>query len=88
MSFGKLVTVTVAGGTGMTTITIAITSTTTICMSLNAVASAVLGLIETTDQNKTTEQNERLYFIDVTTVESFKAHAVLMSYFVSHKLVA
>ena len=48
----------------------------------------VLGLIETTEQNKTTEQNERLYFIDVTTVESFKAHAVLMSYFVSHRLVA
>ena len=38
MSFGKLVTATVAGGTGMTTITIAIISTTTICMSLNAVA--------------------------------------------------
>jgi len=38
MSFGKLVTVTVAGGTGMTTITIAITGTTTTCASLNAVA--------------------------------------------------
>ena len=38
MSFGKPVTVTVAGGTGMTTISIAITTTTTICASLNAVA--------------------------------------------------
>ena len=38
MSFGKLVTVTVAGGSGMTTITLAITGTTTTCASLNAVA--------------------------------------------------
>ena len=42
-----------------------------------------LVLIETTD-----EQNERLYFIDVPTVESFKAHPVLLSYFVSQRLVA
>jgi len=45
---------------------------------------AVLGLIETTEQNKTTEQNERLYFIDVTTVESLD---VLMNYFVSHAVL-